>query len=522
MRRIYPRIQGAHGWLAARQERAGHRRRAAHRRGDLASPACRRRERAGALPRFRGRRLAPRGGAECAAAEKRRQGESRAGRADRSPGAGRRGAGELRPARRGREQCVELFRGTGRRHRAVALGGADRLQPARAAVHLAGGGAAAGEKPGRDRQHHRYPRRAAPEGLPGVQHRQGRTRRAHALACARARAGGARERRRAGGHRLAGRRPVRAGRARTHPRHHAARAHRLARGRRRGGTLPRLRALRHRADPRGRWRPFDLPMIPAPRKIEYEDNKLAKRLRRQVGEAIADFGMIEEGDRVMVCLSGGKDSHALLDVLLSLQEKSPVKFELIAVNLDQKQPGFPAEVLPKYLESRGVPFRIVEQDTYSVVKRVIPEGQTMCSLCSRLRRGALYKAAGELGATRIALGHHRDDVLATFFLNLFHGGQLKAMPAKLRSDDGKHVVIRPLVYVAEEDLTVYAEQKAFPIIPCTLCGSQDNLQRQVVAETLREWEKRYPGRIESITRALTEVRPSHLLDRKLYDFSTLE
>jgi tRNA 2-thiocytidine biosynthesis protein TtcA len=258
------------------------------------------------------------------------------------------------------------------------------------------------------------------------------------------------------------------------------------------------------------------------RKDDYELNKLAKRIRRQVGEAIADFGMIEEGDRVMVCLSGGKDSHALLDVLLSLKEKAPVGFDLIAVNLDQKQPGFPAEVLPRYLEGRGVPFRIVEQDTYSVVKRVIPEGKTMCSLCSRLRRGALYRAAEEVGATKIALGHHRDDVLATFFLNLFYGGQLKAMPAKLRSDDGKHVVIRPLAYVAEADLAVYAEQKAFPIIPCTLCGSQDNLQRKVVAEMLREWEKHHPGRIESITRALTEVRPSHLLDRKLYDFSGLK
>jgi tRNA 2-thiocytidine biosynthesis protein TtcA len=258
------------------------------------------------------------------------------------------------------------------------------------------------------------------------------------------------------------------------------------------------------------------------RKSDYEAGKLAKRIRRQVGEAIADFGMIEQGDRVMVCLSGGKDSHALLDVLLSLREKSPVGFELIAVNLDQKQPGFPAEVLPRYLESRGVPYRIVEQDTYSVVKRVIPEGKTMCSLCSRLRRGALYRAATEVGATKIALGHHRDDILATFFLNLFHGGQLKAMPAKLRSDDGKHVVIRPLAYVAEADLAAYAEQKAFPIIPCTLCGSQENLQRKLVAEMLRDWEKRHAGRVESIVRALTEVRPSHLLDRKLYDFSALK
>ena len=257
------------------------------------------------------------------------------------------------------------------------------------------------------------------------------------------------------------------------------------------------------------------------RKIEYEGNKLAKRLRRQVGEAIGDFSMIEEGDKVMVCLSGGKDSHAMLDVLLSLQEKSPEKFELIAVNLDQKQPGFPAQVLPEYLESRGVPYRIVEQDTYSVVKRVIPEGETMCSLCSRLRRGVLYRVASELGATKIALGHHRDDILATFFLNFFHGGQLKAMPAKLRSDDGRHVVIRPLAYVAEEDLVEYAEAKAFPIIPCTLCGSQENLQRKVIGEMLRDWRRNHPGRIESMLRALGEVRPSHLLDRKLFDFSGL-
>ena len=262
-------------------------------------------------------------------------------------------------------------------------------------------------------------------------------------------------------------------------------------------------------------------MIPAPRKIEYEENKLAKRLRRQVGEAIADFDMIEAGDRVMVCLSGGKDSHALLDILISLKEKSPVRFDLVAVNMDQKQPGFPAEVLPQYLESRGVPYRVVEQDTYSVVKRVIPEGKTMCSLCSRLRRGALYRVAGELGATKIALGHHRDDILATFFLNLFHGGKLKAMPAKLRSDDGRHVVIRPLAYVSEDDLIAYAGLKAFPIIPCKLCGAQENLQRQVVRQMLAEWEKRHPGRVESIVRALTDVSPSHLLDRKLFDFAGL-
>ncbi len=256
------------------------------------------------------------------------------------------------------------------------------------------------------------------------------------------------------------------------------------------------------------------------RKLRYEENKLAKRLRNQVGQAIADFGMIAEGDKVMVCLSGGKDSHALLEILLGLKSKAPVRFDVIAVNLDQKQPGFPARVLPEYLEKLGVPFRIVEQDTYSVVKRVIPEGQTMCSLCSRLRRGILYRVAGELGATKIALGHHRDDILATFFLNLFHQGKLKAMPAKLASDDGRHIVIRPLAYVAEEDLVRYAEEKAFPIIPCTLCGSQENLQRKQIGAMLREWG-RQPGRIESILRALTDVVPSHLLDRNLFDFAGL-
>ncbi len=256
-----------------------------------------------------------------------------------------------------------------------------------------------------------------------------------------------------------------------------------------------------------------------PRKDAYEAGKLAKRLRRQVGEAIADFGMIEAGDRVMVCLSGGKDSYAMLDVLMALREKAPVPFEIVAVNLDQKQPGFPEHVLPQYLEKLGVPFRIVEQDTYSVVKRVLPEGKTMCSLCSRLRRGVLYRVAGELGATKIALGHHRDDILATFFLNLFFGGKLKAMPPKLRSDDGRHIVIRPLAYVREDDLSAYAEEKSFPIIPCNLCGSQEHLQRRVVRDMLRQWEKTHPGRVESILRALSDVRASHLMDRKLFDFS---
>jgi tRNA 2-thiocytidine biosynthesis protein TtcA len=258
------------------------------------------------------------------------------------------------------------------------------------------------------------------------------------------------------------------------------------------------------------------------RKQDYEISKLAKRIRRQVGEAIADFGMIEEGDKVMVCLSGGKDSHALLDVLLSLQSKAPVRFDLVAVNLDQKQPGFPAHVLPDYLRRLGVAFRIEEQDTYSVVKRVIPEGQTMCSLCSRLRRGVLYRVAGELGASKIALGHHRDDILATFFLNLFHGGQLKAMPPKLRSDDARHVVIRPLAYVAEADLAAYAEAKGFPIIPCTLCGNQEGLQRAEIKTMIRQWERQHPGRIDNMAHAMQRVMPSHLADRKLYPFTTLQ
>ncbi|HEY3555678.1 MAG TPA: tRNA 2-thiocytidine(32) synthetase TtcA [Casimicrobiaceae bacterium] len=258
------------------------------------------------------------------------------------------------------------------------------------------------------------------------------------------------------------------------------------------------------------------------RKADFELSKLRKRLRRQVGQAIADYAMIDAGDRVMVCLSGGKDSYGLLDILLTMRERAPCAFEIVAVNLDQKQPGFPADVLPRYLAARGVPFRIVEQDTYSVVKRVIPEGATMCSLCSRLRRGVLYRVAGELGATKIALGHHLDDILATFFLNLFHGGKLKTMPPKLVSDDGRHVVIRPLAYVRERDLARYADASAFPLIPCTLCGSQENLQRKQVAAMLREWEKRFPGRIESIFNALRSVAPSHLLDAALHDFAAVQ
>src|SRR5579862_6194495 len=258
------------------------------------------------------------------------------------------------------------------------------------------------------------------------------------------------------------------------------------------------------------------------RKADFEGAKLAKRLRRLVGQAIGDYSMIEAGDKVMVCLSGGKDSYAMLDVLMRLREKSPVPFELIAVNLDQRHPGFPERVLPDYLESLGVPYRIEVQDTYSVVKRVIPEGKTMCGLCSRLRRGVLYRVASEVGATKIALGHHRDDILETFFLNLFHGGKLKAMPPKLVSDDGKHIVIRPMAYVEEPDLEAYAELRAFPIIPCDLCGSQEQLQRKQVKAMLRDWEKKHPGRMETIFGALTNVAPSHLLDRSLFDFSNIE
>jgi len=257
-------------------------------------------------------------------------------------------------------------------------------------------------------------------------------------------------------------------------------------------------------------------------RMHYEAGKLAKRLRRQVGQAIQDYRMIGAGDRVMVCLSGGKDSYALLDALLMLRDKAPVEFSITAVNLDQKQPGFPEHVLPNYLSSRGVPFHIIEQDTYSVVKRVIPEGKTLCSLCSRMRRGALYRYAEENGYTRIALGHHLDDIVATFFLNLFHGGRLKAMPPKLRSDNGRHIVIRPLAYCREADLAEYARQREFPIIPCTLCGSQDTLQRVQVRRMLEQWDRSHPGRSEQIFRALTQVDPSQLADPKLFDFAALD
>jgi len=252
-----------------------------------------------------------------------------------------------------------------------------------------------------------------------------------------------------------------------------------------------------------------------------ETLKREKRLCRLVGQAIADYRMIEAGDRVMVCLSGGKDSYALLDILLRLQSRAPVAFELIAVNLDQKQPGFPADVLPNYLRQRGVRFHIETQDTYSIVKSKIPEGKTMCSLCSRLRRGILYRVANELGATKIALGHHRDDMLQTLLLNMFFGGKLKAMPPKLVSDNGEHVVIRPLTYVAEADLVAWAKAQAFPIIPCTLCGSQDNLQRQHVAQMLRDWEKRHPGRLQTMASALQNVVPSHLMDGRAFDFAAV-
>ncbi|HEY0956275.1 MAG TPA: tRNA 2-thiocytidine(32) synthetase TtcA [Roseateles sp.] len=265
---------------------------------------------------------------------------------------------------------------------------------------------------------------------------------------------------------------------------------------------------------------LDLEQAAADKKAAHEINKLSKRLHRQVGQAITDFNMIEDGDKVMVCLSGGKDSYAMLDILLNLQQRAPIKFSLVAVNLDQKQPGFPEQVLPAYLKSRGVDFHIENQDTYSIVKKLIPEGKTTCSLCSRLRRGILYRVAGDLGCTKIALGHHRDDIVTTLFLNMFFGSRMKGMPPKLVSDDGKNVVIRPLAYVKEPDLVRWAEHREFPIIPCNLCGSQENLQRVQVKAMINEWEKRYPGRIDNIFTAMTNIVPSHMMDKKLFPFET--
>ena len=257
-------------------------------------------------------------------------------------------------------------------------------------------------------------------------------------------------------------------------------------------------------------------------KLAFEMNKLSKRLHRQVGQAIVDFNMIEAGDRVMVCLSGGKDSYGLLDILLGLQKRAPVPFSIVAVNLDQKQPGFPAHILPEYLTRLGVEFHIEDQDTYSIVKKLVPEGKTMCSLCSRLRRGILYRVAGELGATKIALGHHRDDMVVTLLMNMFFGSRLKGMPPKLVSDDGRHVVIRPLAYVAESDLVRWAQHRQFPIIPCSLCGSQDNLQRVQVKKMIHEWERQYPGRIDNMATAMGNITLSHLMDRKLFPFTTIK
>ncbi|AXH83417.1 TPA: tRNA 2-thiocytidine(32) synthetase TtcA [Haemophilus influenzae] len=258
------------------------------------------------------------------------------------------------------------------------------------------------------------------------------------------------------------------------------------------------------------------------KKQSYNFNKLQKRLRRNVGNAIADFGMIEDGDKVMVCLSGGKDSYTLLDILLNLQQSAPIKFDIVAVNLDQKQPGFPEHVLPEYLKSIGVDYKIVQENTYGIVKEKIPEGKTTCSLCSRLRRGILYRTATELGATKIALGHHRDDMLATLFLNMFYGGKMKSMPPKLISDDGKQIVIRPLTYCKEKDIEKYAIAKEFPIIPCNLCGSQPNLQRQVVKEMLNTWDRQYPGRLETMFSAMQNITLSHMSDPKLFDFKGIK
>ena len=258
------------------------------------------------------------------------------------------------------------------------------------------------------------------------------------------------------------------------------------------------------------------------KKQTYNFNKLQKRLRRNVGNAIADFGMIEDGDKVMVCLSGGKDSYTLLDILLNLQQSAPIKFDIVAVNLDQKQPGFPEHVLPEYLKSIGVDYKIVQENTYGIVKEKIPEGKTTCYLCSRLRRGILYRTATELGATKIALGHHRDDMLATLFLNMFYGGKMKSMPPKLISDDGKQIVIRPLAYCKEKDIEKYAIAKEFPIIPCNLCGSQPNLQRQVVKEMLNTWDRQYPGRLETMFSAMQNITLSHMCDPKLFDFKGIK
>ena len=258
------------------------------------------------------------------------------------------------------------------------------------------------------------------------------------------------------------------------------------------------------------------------KKHAFEMNKLSKRLHRQVGQAIADFNMIEQGDKVMVCLSGGKDSYALLDILLSLKQRAPIHFDVVAVNLDQKQPGFPAHILPEYLASRGVPFHIENQDTYSIVKRLVPEGKTMCSLCSRLRRGILYRVAGELGATKIALGHHRDDMVVTLLMNMFFGSRMKGMPPKLVSDDGRHTVIRPLAFVAETDLERWATHREFPIIPCSLCGSQDQLQRVQIKAMIRDWDRQYPGRIDNMFTAMGNITLSHMMDRKLFPFTTIK
>ena len=257
-------------------------------------------------------------------------------------------------------------------------------------------------------------------------------------------------------------------------------------------------------------------------KVEFENNKLSKRLHRQVGQAIAEFNMIEPGDKVMVCLSGGKDSYALLDILMSLRQRAPIQFDLIAVNLDQKQPGFPEHVLPEYLTRVGVPFHIENQDTYSIVKRLIPEGKTLCSLCSRLRRGILYRVAGELGCTKIALGHHRDDMVVTLLMNMFFGSKMKGMPPKLVSDNGQHIIIRPLAYVAETDLERWARVQQYPIIPCSLCGSQENLQRAQIKSMIREWDRQHPGRIDNMFTAMGSIVPSHMMDRNLYPFTTLK